>query len=59
MEVLYITVLLSHNTYYGSFYMLVIFGKNKKDFEKMYQSISVYQNITMKILSGNLAEYSQ
>lgn len=56
MEVLYITVLLSH---YGSFYMLVIFGKNKKDFEKMYQSISVYQNITMKILSGNLAEYSQ
>lgn len=30
MEVFYITVLLSHNTYYGSFYMLVMFGKTKK-----------------------------
>lgn len=34
MEVFYIAVLLSHNTYYGSFYMLVMFGKYKKDFWK-------------------------
>lgn len=54
MEVFYITVLLSHNTYYGSFYMLVMFGKNRKGFEKMCQSTSVYQNMPVKILSGNL-----
>lgn len=54
MVVFYITVLLSHNTYYGSFYMLVMFGKNEQGFEKMCQSTSVYQNMTMKILSGNL-----
>lgn len=58
MEVFYIAVLLSHNTYYGSFYMLVMFGKKEKGFEKMCQSTSGYENITMKILNGNLAEDS-
>lgn len=34
--------------------MLVMFGKNRKGFEKMCQSTSVYQNMPVKILSGNL-----